>query len=455
MGLGLLGRGLGDVEFLARQGARLIVTDLKTPEELAPALRRLRRFRNITFHLGGHRLSDFRCRDFILKAAGVPLDSPYIAEARQRGVPVEMDASLFAKLMPKGLTLVGVTGTRGKTTTAMLIYEALKKAAELGLTGKAGRVFLAGNIKGLATLPLLERVKAADWVVAELDSWQLQGFGEAGISPSVSVFTTFFDDHLRYYQQDRERYFKDKANIFKFQKPGDALIVGEQAGARVSRARPPVSPIIARVSDLPLSWKLKIIGEHNRYNAACALRALDLLGVPRRVSKQVFENFLGVPGRLERLRVIRGVTIYNDTTATTPEATIAALRAIGLSRSGKKAIQKNNRRRRIVLIIGGTDKGLKMFKLIREIPRYCKAVVLLRETGTEKIREKIEGLMIKDPLLVISEADGLNSVVKEAMKIARKGDVVLFSPSFASFGRWFANEYDRGEQFEKIVNSLI
>src|SRR3989338_927385 len=176
MGLGLLGRGVGDAAFLAKCGANVLVTDLKSKKELAPSLKKLKKYKNIKYVLDRHRLADFRNCDFVLKAAGVPLDSPYIAEAKKHGIPIEMDASLFFKLMPKGVTFIGVTGTRGKTTTVHLIYEILKR---LNLKDKKGSTFLAGNIKDTATLPLLEKVGLGDFVVAELDSWQLQGFGDS------------------------------------------------------------------------------------------------------------------------------------------------------------------------------------------------------------------------------------------------------------------------------------
>src|SRR3989338_9492994 len=118
IGLGLLGRGLGDAIFLAEHGAELIVTDIRDEKILAPSISKLQNVKTskpIQFVLGKHRLEDFRDRDFIVKAAGVALDSPYIAEARKNKIPIEMDASLFAKLMPKGIILVGVTGTRGKS----------------------------------------------------------------------------------------------------------------------------------------------------------------------------------------------------------------------------------------------------------------------------------------------------------------------------------------------------
>jgi UDP-N-acetylmuramoylalanine--D-glutamate ligase len=128
MGLGLLGRGVGDVKFLAECGADLIVTDLKTEEELEPSLEKLEGLGNIKFVLGEHRFEDFRDRDFILKAAGVPLDSDFIEEARKNNVPVKMSASLFAKFSPS--RIVGITGTRGKTTVSYLIYEILKKSGK-------------------------------------------------------------------------------------------------------------------------------------------------------------------------------------------------------------------------------------------------------------------------------------------------------------------------------------
>lgn len=466
MGLGLLGRGVGDAEFLARMGAEVLVTDLKTERELALSVARLKKFKNIKFHLGGHRLEYFsgkggRARpDFVLKAAGVPLDSPYIKEARENGIPIEMDASLFAKLAPKGTKLVGITGTRGKSTTAECIYAILKTAKK--------RAFLGGVVH-TATLPFLERVRAGDIVVLELDSWQLQGFHEAKISPHVAVFTTFLDDHLVYYQGNRKRYFEDKAAIFRYQKSDTVLIVGEQAmeAARHLGVRLPSGARIVGAKDLLTEWKLKILGEHNRYNAACALAVARALEIPDEISRKAIENFKGVSGRLEYLRTIQGVKIYNDNNATTPDATIAALRALNPKsqtpclpiggQANHKQIQNHkalNARRfalnagtkRIILIMGGTDKGLDMSKLVEEIPKHCKAVILLRETGTEKLIFNFQFSIFKK--------ETLKECVEEAMKIAKKGDIVLFSPAFASFGKWFKNEYDRGEQFVKIIDKI-
>ncbi|MBU0612105.1 hypothetical protein KKB58_01605 [Patescibacteria group bacterium] len=225
MGLGLLGRGLGYTKFLAECGADLIVTDLKTKEQLATSVKALSKFPKIKFVLGKHRLEDFKDRDMVIKSAGVPLDSVYVAEAKKNNprlggasTPVEMDVSLFAKLA-KEVMIIGVTGTRGKSMTTALIYEILSK----NLKGK--KVYIGGNVRGVATLPILKKVKAGDILVCELDSWQLQGFGEAKISPYISVFTSFMPDHMNYYGGSMKKYFNDKANIFKYQKKGDILII--------------------------------------------------------------------------------------------------------------------------------------------------------------------------------------------------------------------------------------
>ena len=165
MGHGLLGRGLGDIIFLAGCGSDLIVTDLKTKEQLGPSLKKLSKYKNIKFTLGEHRIEDFRNRDFILRAPNAPIGSPYLAEARTHGIPVKLSTSLFAEYA-KDVVFVGVTGTRGKTTTTTLIYDILIEANKNSKT----KVFLGGNIQGVSTLALFKKVKSGDIVVCELDS---------------------------------------------------------------------------------------------------------------------------------------------------------------------------------------------------------------------------------------------------------------------------------------------
>ncbi len=433
MGLGLLGRGINDVKFLAECGADLIVTDLKNKKDLAESLAQLTDYPQITYVLGEHRIEDFQNRDLILKAAGVPIDSVFIAEARKNKIPIEMDESLFFKLAPPTVTLIGITGTRGKTTTTALIFEILKNAHG------EGTVHLAGNIRGLATLPLLAVIQPKDIVVLELSSWQLQGFGDAQISPNIAVFTNFMPDHLNYYKNSMHAYFGDKANIFAYQGSHNFLIMGEEVAGLIEekfgkRAR--AKKIIAGAGDVPPSWKLAIKGVHNKENIALAKAVGDVLRIPIKTIQQAVESFIGVEGRMQYLRTVRGIDIYNDTTATTPEATLVALKALSQNKN-------------IVLIMGGADKTLDMSHLLKNISQYCSAVVLLAGTGTLKIQKDI--MQLKN--ISHCHASTLSEALTQAMDSARTGDTVLFSPAFASFGM-FKNEFDRGDQFSELVKGL-
>lgn len=436
MGLGLLGRGLADVAFLAECGADLIVTDLKSAEDLAPTLKKLKKFRKIKYVLGEHRLEDFRDRDMILKSAGVPLDSPFIAEARAHDIPIEMDESLFAKLA-LDVTLIGVTGTRGKTTTTTLIYEMLLHAKKK-LKWKP-RIFLGGNIRGVATLPFLKKVKAGDIMVLELSSWQLQGFGEVNISPHISVFTNFLDDHLNYYGGSRDAYWDDKAKIFTSQTGKDFLVAPKEMLKDIQVKYPSLKSHFMVPLSVPDSWRLKMKGEHNRRNAELAFAVGEIMQIKESIIKESLEKFAGVEGRQELVAEIGGISIYNDTTSTTPDSLLVALEAIG----GEK---------NVVLIMGGADKNLDMKPVLDRIPEFVTTVVLLSgagTTGSEKIKPMLESL--GDVHLV--EAGNLTDALVHAFFYARSGDSILFSPGFASFGM-FKNEFDRGDQFNKAVKEL-
>lgn len=454
MGLGLLG-GIGDIVFLAEQGAELTVTDLKSPDELRVSILELARFPNIKYTLGRHDLADFsagggpssggRGPDLVVMAPSTPLDSVYIAEARKNKIPITMWAALFARFARHiGAPIIGVTGTRGKTTTTEMIAHVLRTANK--------KIIVGGNVKGTAVLPYLPALTSETYVVLELDSWKIQGFREERLSPDVAVFTTFYADHLNYYRGDAKRprdlgaamnlYLADKAEIFLHQGESDTLVLGEQAAPIVMEAyddRIKSRMVIAHAADLPKEWKLKIPGEHNRGNAACAMHALRPLGITDDQIKLGLESFAGVPDRLELVREIKGVSFYNDTTATTPEATIAALRALD-----------PDRKRNIILIMGGSEKNLNMDELLDEIPKHCKKVLLLAGAGTERI---LPSLLTTTYLLQTTPFDSLQSAIAAARQVAEPGDVVLMSPAFASFGM-FCNEYDRGEQFRTLVQSL-
>ncbi len=426
MGLGLLGRGLGDAEFLAAAGAELIITDLKTEAQLATSIERLKPFAaNITYHLGEHRLEDFENRDVIIRAPNAPLDSPFLAHAHAAGIPVEQDAALFAKFTDA--TIVGITGTRGKSTVTHLIYEIAKAAGK--------NPYLGGNERDTATLPLLGTVTKDDLVIIELDSWQLQGFAEGKISPHVAVWTNFLRDHMNYYHGDMDRYFEDKAAIARFQKQGDYFITTPEIRQKIeARFGPLVAQCITDAA-LPEDWEIALPGEHNRKNAACARAAAQCLGIPDDIIKNVLKTFTSLPNRLEFLGEKNGIEFYNDSNATTPDATIAALKTLA------------SKKKPIVLIAGGSDKELIFDDLARAIETTAKTVVLFRGVAQEKLQA------LFGTALPVEIASNMDEAFAAALKVAAPGNIVLLSPGATSFGI-FKNEYDRGEQFAEHFKNL-
>ncbi len=429
MGLGLLGRGVGDARFLAEQGADLIVTDLKTQKELKESVEELKDFENIKFVLGEHREEDFINTDMVIRSTDVPFYSKFLKVAQENNVPVEMSTSLFAKLSPA--TIVGITGTRGKSTVTHLIYEILKNA------GKT--IFLGGNVKGVSTLAHLPESTDDEVAVLELDSWQLQGFGESKISPHISVFTTFFRDHMNYYKGDIDQYFQDKAQIFLYQEKDDILVLGKQVESLVlEKYGDRIKSKITTATTLDESdVGVGLLGEHNLYNAGCAVEAVRALDIKEDAIRDTLKSFKEVPGRLEYLGKKNGTAFYNDTTSTTPEATLAGLKALNVKYG-----------RKVILIMGGADKNLDMTELIDFIPNSSKKVILLDGTGTQKL--DYESWDIENGVTLV---DSMKEAVKESVSSAFEGDVVLLSPAFASFGL-FKNEFHRGDQFVKEFEGI-
>lgn len=425
MGLGLLGRGVGDAEFFAAAGAELIVTDMKNADDLAPSIERLKKFSNVTYHLGGHQLEDFENRDMIVRAPNVPLDSPFLARARENHIPIEMDASLFAKLS-HAMTL-GITGTRGKSTATHLVYEMAKAAGK--------NPHLGGNERGMATLQLLPEINEGDLVILELDSWQLQGFEESRISPHISIWTNFMPDHMNYYKGDMDRYFRDKAAIARFQKAGDVFVTIPEIKKKIESTFGALQGTCITDTSLPNDWDIALPGEYNRKNAGCAVAAARALGISDNIIKIVLNNFSGLPGRMELLGEKNGITFYNDTNSTTPDATVAALRT--LADTGRS----------IIFIGGGSDKELDFTELAREMQEKVEKAVFFTGKATEKIQE----LLPKE--FPVETVSNMPDAVVRALASAKSGDIILLSPGAASFGT-FKNEYDRGDQFRGCFEKL-
>lgn len=426
MGLGLLGRGLGDTLFLVECGARVTVTDLKTSEQLAPSLEKLRGL-PVEIKVGGHDEEDFISADMILRNADVPRNSPFLRLAEEHGVPVEMDESLFCKFFP-GL-VVGITGTRGKTTTTSLIYNILK------LSGQ--KVHLAGNIMGTATLPLLKSVQPEDVVTLELSSWQLQGFHKAGISPHASVFTNIYPDHLNRYSA-MEEYIEDKTAIYRFQKDSDFCVFNKTnpVTSRLALEAPSKVSFFS-IGDAPNNWDVKLAGAHNLENVAAAVVTSRLLGVQEPVIRDAVESFRGVPYRLESLGIKNGIEFINDTTSTTPVSGIAALNAF--------------ENRGILLIAGGADKKLDLTDFAKAAARLATRIALLEGSATPELHKKLieSGASAK----IDGVFSDLRSATLSLLENASPSQVVLFSPGCASFGM-FSNEFHRGDTFTRIFEEL-
>lgn len=433
MGLGLSGGGTGAAKFFVEEGSRVTVTDLKTEKELDKSLRELKSLKaSIKFILGEHRKEDFCQADLIIRNPDVKKDSPYLKIARDYHVPVEMEESLFLKLCPVRENIIGITGTRGKTTTTTLIGEILKKA---GLP-----TLLGGNLRGVSTLSLLRQITPEMKVVLELSSWQLQAFAEGKISPHLAVLTNLYEDHLNRYK-NIEEYFEDKKNIYRFQNENDYLIINKRIPTLrrddvIHEAKGKIIWFAAEDVPLTIRKNFCLPGEHNLENLAAAYQAAKILGLDdQRISRGV-KGFKGVEFRLQEVGKIGGVTYINDTTSTTPTAGIAAIKTF----KGKP----------IILICGGSSKKCACDLWAKEIVKNVKTVILLEGSGTDDLENNLRILGFQN---IKGRFNDFQKAVIAAQKAALPEDVVLFSPGFASFGM-FANEYERGEQFNAFLQKI-
>ncbi|HWQ60045.1 MAG TPA: UDP-N-acetylmuramoyl-L-alanine--D-glutamate ligase [Candidatus Fimivivens sp.] len=451
-GLGVNEGGVGTVEFLERAGVHeIIVTDRKTCEELAPSLSRLDRYENITYVLGRHRPEDFSRTDLVVKNPAIPWTNKYVQLAESEGIPVEMDSGIFFENCRN--TIIGVTGTKGKTTTSGLIAHILRES---------GRQVVPVGVSREPVLGALEGLNPDDTVVFELSSWRLSALGRIQMSPHIAVFTNFFPDHLNYYGSV-EAYRNDKRFLYAFQHEGDVLIA--EAGLDFIRKDDPSSEkilysalgdkvssdgaffrgeeavvvrngtetVLFRTSDI------RIPGEHIRQDALAASVAAFVSGISGSEIATALRTFRGMPHRLELVAEGRGVSYYNDSAATVPESAVSALRSFD---------------RPVVIIAGGSDKGLDFGPLAEEILRRAKAAIFLKGEGTDKLFAEIRKRPYGTEFLEGSESvSGMGEAVEKSVLVSEPGDIVLLSPGAASFGM-FRNEFDRGERFREAVERL-
>lgn len=451
-GLGLHGGGAGVVKFLVNQGARVIVTDIQTKQQLAASLKKMEGVKNVEYVLGQHRMEDFTKVDMVIKTPPAPWNNKHIKLALENNVPVEMDSGLFLQLCKN--PIIGVTGTRGKTTTATLIYEILEAAGKNPLKVGIGQV---------SVLDKLDLLKKNSTVVFELSSWRLSALGKNKLSPQIAVFTNVYRDHLNYYKT-MDEYIADKKNIFLRQKPKDFCIInwdneilrgleGEIKAQIIKFSKEKISSGLAVYLDSGAIFlndgidekkiidiaDVKIKGVHNLENIMAAIGAAYAGGAGIKEMRKAILEFKGIPHRLEFLREVSGVKYYNDTAATSPEGAMCGIDSFSEP---------------IILIAGGNDKGLDFSQLGKKIAEKVKGLVLLKGSATEKIVNEIKKNLPEEKREQgLTVVDSMEKAVELAAQVAESGDVVLLSPGAASFGL-FLNEFDRGNKFKEAVNKL-
>lgn len=447
MGLGTRGGGVGVARFLAERGAIVTVTDGKTAEDLAEPMRELSGL-PIRYALGGHQEADFTPEnaDIVIRNPGVRRTSPWLHMARESGVEIEMEMSLFLRLCPA--PVIGITGTKGKTTTSTL--------CGLMLSAWNPEAVLAGNM-GISALKFLDAIGPETPVVLEISNWQLEALDEHRRSPQIAVLTNISEDHLNTYDGFAD-YANTKRSITRHQGPSDIFIVNAddpEAWQATTTTSARVFPfgfqdrgtvgtwidgdvLVLRDDqreeriDLPANLPR---GRHLRANVAAAAAAAWVRGAPPGAIAAGLAGFTGVKDRDEFVADVAGVTYINDTASTTPIATIAALEAY--------------QDRSIRLIAGGSDKRVDITPLADAAARHAGTIYLLNGGITPRLRD----LLIERGATCHGPFDSMGAVVTAVAQDARTGDLVLMSPGCASFDL-FRDEFDRGEQFRQAVRSL-
>jgi UDP-N-acetylmuramoylalanine--D-glutamate ligase len=448
MGLGTRAGGVGVARYLADAGAMVTVTDLRSEMDLQASIDDLAGL-PIRFVLGHHDDVDFTREgaDIVVRNPGVRRNSRYLQLARESGVRVEMEMSLF--LDGCAAPVIGVTGTKGKTTTSTLCAVLLRTWDD--------RTVLAGNM-GISAVTELSRIDESTPVVLELSSWQLEALDEHELAPAIAILTNISPDHLDAYD-GFDDYANVKRSIANHQQVSDHLVVNAddpEAWRAAGETRAQVVPFGCGdrgsngmwVDGNELIWRwhgqrsrfavpdrVPYLGLHQRLNAAAAAAAALLRGAPPESVQIGLDRFAGVLNRMEIIAERDGVTYINDSAATAPAAAIANLTGLD--------------GRRVHLITGGHDKQTDLSELATTIAARATTVHLLKGKATD----------ILIPLLNVhgratgDQHESMITVVAEASAVAEPGDVVLLSPGVASFGL-FRDEFDRGQQFRDAVAEL-
>ncbi len=365
--------------------------------------------------------------EVVFRSPGYPLFTPELKKAKLAKVEISSPLKLFFELCPTS-NLIGVTGTKGKGTTASLIYEILRQAGR--------EVWLGGNI-GIPPFDFLEELGKKSWVVLELSSFQLE---DLEVSPKIGVITNLYKEHLKAsdpnnpnYHKSLNKYWRAKLNLIKYQDKGDKAIVNQKIERVVASSALKSDLITFSRSEL----KSKLFGEHNKENIAAACEVGRALKIKKEIIEKAVKSYNSLEHRLELIKEDEEkVKYFNDSFATTPEATITALKAFDSP---------------IILLAGGAEKDSDFRELALVIKQKVKFLILFSGRATPRLRKEVRTAGFP--------ASNLKTVysTKEAIKLAQEkkdyGDIVLLSPACASFGL-FKNYKERGNLFKEEVKKI-
>ncbi len=455
MVLGLARQGTALTRFLVQAGAEVTVSDLRDKVTLADPLAELADL-PIRYVLGKHPMNLLQGTDLLCLSGGVPIDIPIVAEAQKRSIPLSNDAQLFLERCPA--PVIGITGSAGKTTTTALVGEMCRA----GL-GASARTWVGGNI-GNPLIADLDQIRPDDRVVMELSSFQLEVMT---MSPHIAAVLNITPNHLDRHKT-MEAYIAAKRNIVAHQKPEDLAVLGYDdanarslaietaahllwfsGGAEVEEgAYKTNGDLTLRTADgdRQICWvsDIRLRGRHNLLNVLAACVLAGAAGVPVEAMQQAAATFAGVEHRMELVRELAGAHWYNDSMATAPERSLAALRSFDEP---------------IVLLAGGRDKDLpwgefahEAWQRVRQLITFGEAgPMIAREVGRKKQKAGDNGHAAG--LEEITQVETLEEAVMAAARVARPGDVVLLSPGGTSFDA-FRDFAERGDRFKELVRAL-
>ncbi len=416
-GLGRFGGTIAASRWLVEQGAHVMVTDMETRENLADSVKQLKDL-PITWRLGEHREEDFTKADLIVASPAIPTTNAYLQAATKAGVPITTEIRLVVERCPAAI--IGVTGTKGKSTTTALLGKMLKTRHT---------TWVGGNIGG-SLLFDLPRMKQDDVVLLELSSYMLEHLGALRWSPHVALVTMITADHLEWHGSF-EKYLRAKANILCYQKPTDYAIMPEDDRPALTMADLSPGRLVMFGVKGRRRFEIALPGEHNQLNAQGAFAAAQVMGVTWDDAQRAVRDFPGLPHRLQLVHQRDGVRYFNDSIATIPEAAVKGLDAFP--------------RGKVIQIVGGSDKHLDMSLMTAALADRAKAVLTIGRLGPE-LAKQIRTAGAK----VVHECGDLATALSRARQIATSGDVVLLSPGCASYDQ-FTNFQERGDMFARLA----